>query len=54
MDAIYYNFINKHRAYLIRNYATARQVKHWDNKTKSEQKELINNAETYLEKIYIK
>jgi len=53
-DALYYNFINKHRSYLIRNYATARQVKHWDNKTKSEQKELINNAETYLEKIYIK
>ncbi len=53
-DAIYYNFIKEHREYLIRNYATARQVKHWDNKTKAEQKELINNAETYLEKIYIK
>jgi deoxyribodipyrimidine photolyase-related protein len=43
-DAIYYSFINKHSTMLAKNYATARQVKHWTNKTKKEQEELLELA----------
>jgi deoxyribodipyrimidine photolyase-related protein len=50
-DSLYYNFINKHQDILRKNYATAQQVKHWDNKSDNEQKELINNAKTYLKQL---
>lgn len=46
-NAVYYNFINNHKQLLSKNYATAMQVKHWKNKTLSEQKELINIAKKY-------
>ena len=43
-DAIYYNFINIHQSILKKNYATSRQVVHWNNKTHSEKKELLEIA----------
>jgi deoxyribodipyrimidine photolyase-like uncharacterized protein len=49
-DALYYSFINKHYKLLKSNYATARQAKHWTNKSKKEQNILINNANIYLNK----
>lgn len=51
-DALYYNFIFKHRTLLKSNYAVARQVKHWDNKSESEQNEIKNKAKEYLDKLF--
>ena len=51
-DALYYNFIFKHRTLLKSNYAVARQVKHWDNKSESEQNEIKKNAKEYLDKLF--
>jgi deoxyribodipyrimidine photolyase-related protein len=51
-DALYYNFIAKHRLVLKKNYAISRQVKHWDNKTKTEQDELLKTAKKYLTKLF--
>lgn len=39
-DAIYYKFIEKHKNVLGKNYATAMQVKHYNNKTKKEKEEI--------------
>ena len=52
-NALYYSFIDKHYKLLKGNYATARQVKHWDNKNKDEQDELLKKAKTYINQ-YIK
>lgn len=46
-DAIYYSFINKHKNILKKNYATSRQVIHWDKKTKKQQTELLNIAKKF-------
>ena len=43
-DSLYYNFINMHYDMLKKNYATAQQVKHWDNKTRKEQDETLHKA----------
>jgi deoxyribodipyrimidine photolyase-related protein len=51
-DALYYNFIFKHRNLLKSNYAVARQVKHWDNKSESEQNEIKKKANEYLNKLF--
>jgi deoxyribodipyrimidine photolyase-related protein len=51
-DALYYNFIFKHRTLLKSNYAVARQVKHWDNKSESEQNEIKKMAKEYLDKLF--
>ena len=51
-DALYYNFIFKHRTLLKSNYAVARQVKHWDNKSESEQNEIKKKAKEYLDKLF--
>jgi deoxyribodipyrimidine photolyase-related protein len=48
LNALYYNFINKHQNILRKNYAVAQQVKHWDNKTDEEQKQLLSTAKKYL------
>jgi len=48
-DALYYNFINTHQAYLSSNYGTSRQVAHWKKKTKAEQNNLIKLAKEYLD-----
>jgi len=50
-DALYYNFIFKHRTLLKSNYAVARQVKHWDNKLESEQNEIKKKAKEYMDKL---
>ena len=47
-DAIYYSFINRHQKILRKNYATSRQVIHWDKKNKKEQQELLNIAKKYI------
>ena len=46
-DSVYYSFINKHEKLLASNYATAMQVKHWKNKSKNEQQELLQIAKKY-------
>jgi deoxyribodipyrimidine photolyase-related protein len=46
-DSVYYSFINKHEKLLASNYATAMQVKHWKNKSKNEQQELLKIAKKY-------
>jgi deoxyribodipyrimidine photolyase-related protein len=48
LDCLYYNFINKHKEYLKKNYATALQVKNWEKKSTVEKKEIIKNASNYL------
>lgn len=45
---LYYYFIYKNTKYLKSNYATSRQVKHWDDKSNYEQTKIINNAIEYL------
>jgi len=50
-DAIYYSFINKHKKLLSKNYATAMQVKHWDNKSEKDQKELLEIAQKFKNSI---
>ncbi len=50
-DCLYYNFINKHQDIFRKNYAIAQQVKHWDNKSESEQKDIIVNAKKYLKQL---
>ena len=52
-DALYYNFIKDHKEKLASNYATAMQVKHYNNKTTSEKNEielLANNYFKFLRK----
>jgi deoxyribodipyrimidine photolyase-related protein len=51
-DALYYNFINKHKDYLSKNYGTARQVAHWNKKKEIDKKNIIETAKKYLK--YIK
>jgi deoxyribodipyrimidine photolyase-related protein len=51
-DALYYNFIFKHRNLLKSNYAVARQVKHWDNKSETEQNEIKKKAKEYLDNLF--
>ena len=50
-NILYYYFIYKHRNIFKRNYAIAQQVKHWDNKSTNEKKEIIKYAKKYL-KLY--
>jgi deoxyribodipyrimidine photolyase-like uncharacterized protein len=47
-DAVYYNFIAHHEKYLASNYATSRQVWHWNQKDAKERKRLCDLAEEYL------
>ena len=49
-EALYYNFINKHKKILSKNYAIANQVKNWLNKSKEEKNELLKIAK-YLIKL---
>jgi deoxyribodipyrimidine photolyase-related protein len=46
-DALYYQFIFKYRDMLKKIYATARNVSHWDKKTKKDQDTLLNIADEY-------
>jgi deoxyribodipyrimidine photolyase-related protein len=47
-DALYYRFIHKNHEILRKIYATARNVYHWDKKTKKEQDTLLEIANEYL------
>jgi deoxyribodipyrimidine photolyase-related protein len=47
-DGLYYYFIKSNRTFLKKNYSTASSVKHWDNKKKSEQDQLVKVAKLYL------
>ena len=47
-DSIYYNFINKHKKLLKKNYATSRQVIHWDKKNEKEKKDLLKMSNDFL------
>jgi deoxyribodipyrimidine photolyase-related protein len=47
-DALYYNFINENKTEFKKNYAISAQVKHWNNKSKSEQNKLKRVAKQYL------
>jgi deoxyribodipyrimidine photolyase-related protein len=51
LDALYYNFINKHKTYLSKNYSTSRQVAFWNKKSAIEQQNIIKIAQDYLKKI---
>jgi deoxyribodipyrimidine photolyase-related protein len=48
-DILYYNFIYSHQDILRKNYATAMQVKHWDNKKPNEKKDIIKKAQHFIE-----
>ena len=47
-NALYYNFINNNKDILKKNYATARQVTHWKNKTEKDKKLLLDIAKKNL------
>ena len=49
LNALYYNFINHHKDYLSKNYATSRQVAFWNKKLESEKKKILFIAKNYLE-----
>jgi deoxyribodipyrimidine photolyase-related protein len=50
-DALYYNFINSNENIFRKNYAIAQQVKHWDNKTEDEKKEIKKLAKEYIKSV---
>jgi deoxyribodipyrimidine photolyase-related protein len=49
-DALYYNFINKHKNYLKKIYATANSVYQFNKKSDSEKNNLIKLAKLYIQK----
>jgi len=50
-DAVYYKFIADHKEYLKKNYATSRQVLHWEKKSSADQKKIISVANNFLETV---
>jgi len=53
-DALYYNFIKDHKIKLAKNYATAMQVKHYNNKTINEKNEIELLANNYFKFLKLK
>jgi deoxyribodipyrimidine photolyase-related protein len=51
-DSIYYYFINKHKSFLLKNYATANLVRIWNLKTKKNKENILNHAKK-IKKIFI-
>jgi len=49
-DAVYYSFIKEHKKLLASNYATAMQVKHYNNKSKEEKDNIDIIAKKYFNK----
>ncbi len=47
-DAIYYNFIAENKTEFKKNYAIAAQVKHWDNKSSAEKREIKDIVNLYF------
>ena len=52
-DNIYYNFINHHKTYLKKNYATSRMVVHWEKKSEKEKLEIKSSAKKADKRTYI-
>jgi len=50
-DALYYNFVNKHKKILAANYATAVQVKNYNKKTKEEKLQITKISKDYMKSI---
>jgi len=50
-NTLYYNFIAIHYNLLKKNYGSAMQVKHWDNKSKKEQDMIKKDANAYIKLI---
>lgn len=48
-DALYYSFIERNKIMLSKNYFIARNVAHWNKKSKNEKKYLLKLAKDYLE-----
>jgi deoxyribodipyrimidine photolyase-related protein len=46
-DAIYYSFIHKNIKVLESNYATARQVKHWKDKSSTDKEKILDIAKDF-------
>jgi deoxyribodipyrimidine photolyase-related protein len=46
-DAIYYSFIHKNIKVLSNNYATARQVKHWKDKSTTDKEKILDIAKDF-------
>lgn len=53
-DALYYNFIKIHKNKLKKIYATARNVYHWNNKSKEDKNKLLSIAKMYLHYLFKK
>ena len=51
-DSLYYRFIFKNHEMLKKRYATARNVSHWDKKTKKEQDTLLGVADEYIKFLF--
>ncbi len=49
-DSLYYNFIDTNKKEFSKNYAIARQVKHWKDKSETEKKKLKKIANVYMDK----
>jgi deoxyribodipyrimidine photolyase-related protein len=47
-NALYYNFINSNKDYLKKNYSLASSVSHWNNKSSTDKKQLLNLAQSYI------
>jgi deoxyribodipyrimidine photolyase-related protein len=50
-DAVYYNFIDKHKKLLSSNYATAMQVKHYTKKSIKDKEEIKKISHDYIKKL---
>jgi deoxyribodipyrimidine photolyase-related protein len=50
-DAVYYNFIDKHKKLLSSNYATAMQVKHYTKKSIKDKEEIKKISHEYIKKL---
>lgn len=53
-DALFYNFINKHKNYLKKNYGYSRLVALWNKKTNREKKLIVDLANLFIKKLCIK
>lgn len=49
-DILYYNFINKHKTVLSKNYSTASAVTHWNNKKEIQKRQILALAKEYFKK----
>ena len=49
-DALYYNFINTHKIYLKKIYATANSVSQFNKKSDTDKRQLLKIAKEYMEK----